>query len=114
MNIATGWSRIDVIVHTEPAEWWQIVAAFTPLAVLLVLVVAAVIVVRAVRPGSQGEEETRAEWWNRAVWAMDMALDDKPERRNIGLAVLEQLSTSHLVGKEEAQILVHARGLLSR
>lgn len=59
VNLANASSHIDVVVHTEPAEWWQITAALTRLAALPVLVFVMVI-----------------EWWSRAEWAMDMALDD--------------------------------------
>lgn len=54
----------------------------------------------------------RADWWDRAKWAIDMALDDKPERRKVGLAVLDQLSTSQFVGNEEAQIVAQAKMVL--
>lgn len=52
--------------------------------------------------------DNRAEWWRRAQWALDAALDDKPERQDVGLAVLETLNTSKLAGAEEAQILAEA------
>jgi hypothetical protein len=45
---------------------------------------------------------------------MDMALDDKPERRKVGLAVLDQLSTDRFVDKEDTQVVAQAKVLLNR
>jgi hypothetical protein len=45
---------------------------------------------------------------------MDMALDNKPERRKVGLAVLDQLSTDRFVGKEDAKFVAQARMLLNK
>lgn len=115
MNLPNASSHIDVVVHPEPAEWWQIVAAFTPLAVLLGIT-ALVLWLSVRRPASNSVAgvETRAEWWDRAEWALDMALDDKPERRKVGLAVLGQLGTDRFVGKEDAQIVAQAMAVLNR
>lgn len=115
MNLANASRGLDSVVHEEPVEWWEIVVAFTPLAALLGI--AAVIVwcvVRRPASGCVAGAETRAEWWSRAEWAMEMALDDTPERRNVGIAVLKKLSTVHFVGKEDAQILAQAMVLLDR
>lgn len=54
----------------------------------------------------------RAEWWDRAEWAMDMAMDARPERRRAGLAALEQLGTSDLMGKDDAKIFAQAKAIL--
>lgn len=105
-----------MIVHTEPAEWWQVVLAFTPLAAFLVIL-AAVIALYAFRlPASAGVtgSEMRADSWDRTAWALDMALDESPHRRKVGLAVLEQLSASRLMGKEDTKIVAQARDLLNR
>lgn len=119
MNWSNGSNRIDVVVQTESAEWWQIVTALTPLAALLFLVCVVFIVpYKDRRPdrrrGHAAGPAVHADWWSRAEWAMDMALDDKPERRNIGLAVLEQLSSDHSLGEEDSQIVAQARALLKR
>jgi hypothetical protein len=115
VNLANAASRIDVVIHAEPAEWWQIVAALTPLAALGVLLVFVVVTLPPAveRPTRAAGPEVRAEWWSRAEWAMDMALDDKPERRKVGLAVLGQLSADRFAGKEDAEIVAQARALLS-
>lgn len=87
-------------------------AALTPLSVLPVLVFALLALFRPTTAPATGLERP-AEWWSRAEWAMDMALDDKPERRKVGLAVLDQLSVDRFVGKEDAQIVAQARALLN-
>lgn len=115
MNIADASSRIDVVAHAEPAEWWQILVAFTPLAAILGIT--AVIVWYAVRGlASSGVAgvENRSDWWDRAEWALDMALDDNPARRNVGLAVLEQLGSSNVIANEDAKIVAQAKALLNR
>lgn len=112
MNLDNAVSSIDVIIHAEPAEWWQVVAALTPLAALLVLMFVVLTLCRSTTAPAAGLDR-HAEWWSRAEWAMDMALDDKPERRKVGLAILDQLSTDRFVGKEDAQIVAQARALLN-
>jgi hypothetical protein len=108
---------IDVFVHSGPAEWWQIVAALGPLAVLLGALLAAFIGWNTLRQRTisdnraleqKREADSRAEWWRRAQWALEASLDDKPEKQDIGLAILEALSTSNLAGPEEAQIIAEA------
>lgn len=104
-----------MIVHAEPAEWWQIVAALTPLMVLLGIT--AVVVWYGLRrpdPDSVAGAKTRADSWARTKWALDMALDDKPERRNLGLTVLDHLSTSPKMSREDVQIVAQAKALLKR
>lgn len=113
MNLHNAVSSIDVVIHAEPAEWWQVVAALTPLAALLILVFVVLTLCRSTTAPAAGSER-RAEWWSRAEWAMNMALDDKPERRKVGLAVLDQLSTDRSVRKEDAQIVDQAKVLLNR
>lgn len=113
MNLHNAVSSVDVVIHAEPAEWWQVVAALTPLAALLVLVFVVFALYWSTTAPAAGSER-RAEWWSRAEWAMDMALDDKPERRKVGLAVLDQLSRDRYVGKEDARIVAQARALLNK
>lgn len=114
MNVVNASSRIDVIVHSATVEWWQIAAAFTPPAALLA--VAAVIIWAAVRPPASSfaaGAELPAGSWDQTEWALEMALEDNPERRSVGLAVLEQLSARHSLGKEDAKIVAQARALLN-
>ena len=111
MDVIDAVSSIDVAVHSDPGEWWQVALALTPLAALLALVFGLItlcILTAAPRTGSG----RRAESWSKAEWAMDLALDDKPERRKAGLALLEQLSTERFVGKDDARLVAHVRALV--
>lgn len=114
MTVIDASGRTDVIVRTGPAEWWQILAAFTPLAALLGLVLVVGISWYSAQRSTPTQATMRAEWWDRAEWAMDMAMDARPERRRAGLAALEQLGTSDLMGKDDAKILAQAKAILKR
>lgn len=83
---------------------WQVWAAFAP---LIAAIVAALIAGAAL--WQKHRSDNRAEWWRRAQWALDAAVDDSNrEKQDIGLAVLQLLNTSDLAGQEEAQILGEA------
>ena len=97
MDLLNTLSGIDVVIHAEPAEWWQVTAAFTPLATLLLLVLLVLASCRSTTAAT-ARSNRRAESWSRAQWAMEMAMDDKPQRRKVGLAVLDQLHSDPLVG----------------
>jgi len=108
---------LDVFVHTGPAEWWQILAALGPLAVLLGALLAAFIGWNTLRQRTVADEkalaqkreaDSRAEWWRRAQWAFEAAMDENEEKQDVGLAVLELLNTSSLAGQEEAEIIAEA------
>jgi hypothetical protein len=108
---------LDVFVHSGPAEWWQILAALGPLAVLLGALLAAFIGWNTLRQRTVADEkalaqkreaDSRAEWWRRAQWAFEAAMDENEEKQDVGLAVLELLNTSNLAGPEEAEIIAEA------
>ncbi|SDL77879.1 hypothetical protein SAMN04487916_11469 [Arthrobacter sp. ov407] len=90
-------------MHTGPAEWWQILAALGPLAVLLGAVVAGVIGWRTLK--QKAEADNRAEWWNRAQWALDAVYSGDKKRGTIGLKVLKVLGESELAGDGELAVL---------
>jgi hypothetical protein len=112
VNLDDAVSSIDVVIHAEPGEWWQVLPALTPLAALLALVFALIFALCLLTAAPAAGSGRRAEWWSRAEWAMDLALDDKPERRKAGLALLEQLSTDRFVGKEDALLVAQVRALV--
>jgi hypothetical protein len=101
---------VHVILDTGPAEWWQIVAALGPLAVLL----GALIAWFTLRQRSKSDREalqqktdadSRAEWWRRTQWALDHALDPDKNTKALGLAALAVLTRSELASKEELELL---------
>lgn len=101
---------IEVVMHAEAAEWMRLMTSLAPLTAFLVVVFVGLLLLSTTpSPAASGR---RAEWWSRAEWAIDMALDDKPERRKTGLALLEQLSRDRFVGKEDTQLATQVRALL--
>jgi hypothetical protein len=94
---------VEVFVHSGPAEWWQVVAALGPLAVLLGAIVAGVIGWRTLR--QKAEADNRAEWWRRTQWALDAVYSGDKKRGTIGLKVLKVLGESPLAGSGELAVL---------
>jgi hypothetical protein len=47
----------------------------------------------------------REEWWRRFIWAADLAMDDSPIKRVVGLKLLAKLAQSDLAQRDEAQLL---------
>ncbi|MCB5274715.1 hypothetical protein BJG92_02252 [Arthrobacter sp. SO5] len=90
-------------MHTGPAEWWQILAALGPLAVLLGALVAGVIGWRTLK--QKAEADNRAEWWKRTHWALDAVYSGDTKRGTIGLKVLKVLGESELAGEGELAVL---------
>lgn len=90
-------------MHTGPAEWWQVLAALGPLAVLLGALVAGVIGWRTLK--QKAEADNRAEWWRRAQWALDAVHSGDKQRGTIGLKVLKVLGESELAGAGELAVL---------
>ena len=108
---------VDVVVQTGPAEWWEVLAALGPLAVLIAAVIGAAVSLRTLKHraaadtaalAQQREADNRSEWWNRTQWAVDGALSEDPRRAELGLGVMAVLADSGLAGPEELQILTAA------
>ncbi|HEV7168907.1 MAG: hypothetical protein ACHQ7M_21285 [Chloroflexota bacterium] len=96
------------------AEWWQIVAALSPLAILLAAVVAAIVGLLTLRQKSAAdaralaqrtEADNRSEWWRRTQWALDKAMSPDADSKALGLATLSVLARSELARAEELQLL---------
>lgn len=114
MNPTPSPSPIDVFIHPGPAEWWQVLGALGPLAVLLGALLAAFIswgtlrqrtVADALALAQKREADNRAEWWKRAQWALDHALGEDPDSKALGLAALAVLAHSELARPEELALL---------
>jgi hypothetical protein len=117
-------SPIEVLVRSGPAEWWQVLAALGPLAILIGAVLAAVIswwtlrqrtVADALALAQRREADTgslkqkteadsRAEWWRRTQWAIDSSLSIDPDRAKVGLGLMEILAET-APGAEELRII---------
>jgi hypothetical protein len=108
---------VAVVVQTGPAEWWQVLAALGPLAVLLAAAIGAAVSLRtltqraaadAAALAQQREADNRSEWWNRTQWALDSSLSSDPRRAELGLGVLAVLADSGLASPEELEIITVA------
>ncbi|HEX9228025.1 MAG TPA: hypothetical protein VF885_15585 [Arthrobacter sp.] len=107
-----------------PLEWWQNVALFSPVAVLLAAALAAFINWQILRQRTQADiraleqkresdrnaldqktaADSRAEWWRRAQWALEQALSKDEDTKALGLATLDVLARSELARKEELEL----------
>lgn len=116
---------VHVIVDTGAAEWWQVLAALGPLAVLLGAILAALIGWNTLRQRTTADAlalaqkreadtnalkqktdaDSRAEWWKRTQWALDQALAKDKNTKALGLATLAVLTGSELARTEELELL---------
>lgn len=117
MNPVPSPSPVHVIVDAGAAEWWQILAALGPLAVLLGALLAAFVGWNTLRQrttadakalAQKRESDNRAEWWKRTQWAIDSSMSDEPDRAKLGLRVMSVLAESTLAGPEELKIITSA------
>ncbi|ACL41981.1 hypothetical protein Achl_4030 (plasmid) [Pseudarthrobacter chlorophenolicus A6] len=117
MNPSPSPTPLDVFVHSGPAEWWQILAALGPLAVLVGALLAAFIGWNTLRQrttadakslAQKREADDRSEWWKRTQWAIDSSMSDEPDRAKLGLRVMSVLAESKLAGPEELKIITSA------
>jgi GAF domain-containing protein len=117
MSLLTGTQPpepIVVEVVSDAPQWWEIVGALAPLAVLLAAVLAAVTAFATLRQRATADRaaleqkrraDDRAEWWRRTQWAIDAATSLDPIRQEAGVEALLQLSYSDLATEEDRLIL---------
>lgn len=94
---------LEVVVRNDVPTAWDVLASLGPLAILVAALIAAFIGWRSMQV--QAEANRRAQWWERAEWALDASMSSSMDRRVMGLGVLVLLSESTLAGEEEARIL---------
>jgi hypothetical protein len=94
---------VEVVVRNDAPDGWDVLASLGPLAILVAALIAAFIGWRSMQ--TQAEANRRAQWWERAEWALDASMSSSMDRRVIGLGVLALLAESTLAGDEEARIL---------
>ncbi|MCZ9884849.1 hypothetical protein [Arthrobacter sp. B2a2-09] len=96
-------SPIPVTVVAPPPEWWQILGALSPLAVLVAAIVAATVALLSLR--QKARADNRSEWWRRAQWALDASLSRSRSQAEMGQKAIEILGHSELASKEELALL---------
>ncbi|MGM0931124.1 MAG: hypothetical protein ACQEXN_15665 [Actinomycetota bacterium] len=94
---------LEVVVRNDAPNAWDVLASLGPLAILVAALIAAFIGWRSMQV--QTEANRRAQWWERAEWALDASMSSSMDRRVLGLGVLALLAESTLAGEEEARIL---------
>lgn len=95
-------AQVSAALNSATGQWWEVLGALGPLAILLGAIVAAVVGGFTLRQRAQADD--RSEWWNRAQWALDRALDDHPSTKVLGLATLEVLAHSTLAHTGELEL----------
>jgi flagellar biogenesis protein FliO len=96
-------SPIPVTLVGAPPEWWQIVGALSPLAVLVAAMVAAIVGLLSLRQKARADD--RSEWWRRAQWALDASLSRSRSEAEMGQKAIEILGHSELASREELSLL---------
>lgn len=105
MNPSPSPTPVEVFVQSGPADWWQVLSALGPLAILAGGILAAVIGWGTLR--QRTEADSRAEWWKRTQWAIDSSLSEDPDRAKVGLGLMEVLAAA-APGAEEVRIITVA------
>lgn len=91
------------VQQTVVPEWLQVVAAGAPLATLIAALIAAGIAV--VTLVQRHRADKRDQWWKRAQWAMDLAINGELPAKLVGVKALNQLGQSKLLAREEEEFL---------
>ncbi|MDQ0032132.1 hypothetical protein [Arthrobacter bambusae] len=94
---------LPVTVVAPPPEWWQILGALSPLAVLVAAIVAAAVGLLSLR--QKARADNRSEWWRRAQWALDASLSRSRSEAEMGQRAIEILGRSELASPEELALL---------
>lgn len=96
-------SPIPVTVVAAPPEWWQILSALSPLAVLAAAIVAALVGLLSLRQKARADD--RSEWWRRAQWALDASRSRSRSEAEMGQKAINLLGQSELASREELALL---------
>lgn len=105
---------IVVDIVSDGPQWWEIIGALAPFAVLLAAGLATLMAFVTLRQRATADRlaleqkrrsDDRAEWWRRTQWAIDAATSLDPIRQEAGVEALLQLSYSDLATEEDRLIL---------
>lgn len=92
---------IDVMVQTDPAPWWQVLAAVGPY--IIIFFAEIVWIVLLVRANRRGKTASRLDW-EQMRWALDASLSEDAQRAKMGRGVLAALSRLPL-SKNDRELL---------
>lgn len=110
-----------IVEPTGGAEWWEVVGALGPLAVLLAAVITGAVAWKSVRQSQKALEQEidadrrdleqrsltdqKAQWWERVQWALDAAFSGDQNRKAAGIAMVRVLSEPEWLTAEELLLL---------
>lgn len=94
---------VEVFVPSGPAEWWQVLGALGPLAVLIGALIAGLVGWNTLQ--QKALADNRSEWWRRTQWALDAVNSGNTKQATMGLKVLKVLAESELAGEGELAVL---------
>jgi hypothetical protein len=104
---AGGWRTVVVAaglvsaVTDEP--WYVVVATLGPLVAAIGAIGALIVGILTVRQRTGAD--SRAQWWARVQWAVDLAFSPEESKRVIGLDALVLLASSPLAGPDDDAFL---------
>lgn len=93
-------------------EWWEILAAFGPTAIVAAALIAYLVQRESLNHQREAlnqktKSDSEAEWWRRVQWAIDAALaNEDPKRQRIGLGMLNDAAKNPHIGSTEQRILL--------
>lgn len=87
---------------SAPAQWWEIAAGLSPLAILIAAVIAGVIALLTLRQRQVADD--RSEWWRRTQWALDKATSLNVDEKILGMDTLAVLADSELARDAERRL----------
>lgn len=107
--IGVGWAlgRVLPLVDNHHLAVFLVSPGFGGVAAVLAAVIAGVIAA-VVSTGDRTQRERaerKAQWWARAHWALDFAVDTDPHKRQVGYRVLESLAGSEWADEHEADVI---------
>lgn len=104
----TPAQTIDVVLHTDPTPWWQILAALGPIVVILIIEMALIVLLvlrgfRGRHGGFQAGLGSEVDW-EQLEWALNSSVSSDPRRARIGQHAIHNLSRLRLK-KEDRELL---------
>lgn len=94
---------VTTVLEQTPAQWWEIVNAFGPLATLLSAIIIGGVAWRTLKQRSLADR--KAQWWLRVQWALEEALSVDLEKQALGIRMIRVLGQADWLTEEELLLL---------